>query len=325
MSRLKVAVIGVGYLGRFHAAKYTAIDGVELVGVADIDQSQSQTVARQLGCRAFADYRELIGRVDAVSIVVPTSAHYGVSRDFIENGVDVLIEKPITTRLDEADALIRLAGERGRLIQVGHLERFNPALVALGPRIGRVRFIESHRLSPYQPRGTDVSVVLDLMIHDIDIILHLAGSPVEEIRAAGLSVISDHEDIANARLAFANGCVANVTASRLATRSERKMRLFQPDAYMTIDFAHRQATVVSPATEGQAGTETIPGMQIERFDPEAGDALEDEIRAFVSAVRHRTPPVVDGRMGREALAVALAIMEQIREAGDAFKAIRERP
>ncbi len=325
MSRLRVAVIGVGYLGRFHAAKYAAIDGVELVGVADIDPAQSQAVARQLGCRSFSDYRELIGRVDAVSIVVPTSAHYGVSLDFIENGVDVLIEKPITTGLDEADTLIRLAAERSRLIQVGHLERFNPALVALGPRIGQVRFIESHRLSPYQPRGTDVSVVLDLMIHDIDIILHLAASPVQEIRAAGLAVISGHEDIANARLAFANGCVANVTASRLATRSERKMRLFQQDAYMTVDFAHRQATVVSPATEAQPGTGTIPGMQIEKLTPDAGDALDDEIRAFVSAVRHRTPPVVDGRMGREALAAALAIIEQIRKAGDAFKAIRERP
>ena len=327
MSTLKVAVIGVGYLGRFHAAKYAAIEGVELVGVADTRRTQAEAVAREVGCRAFADYRELIGRVDAVSIVVPTPDHFAVSRDFLENDVDVLIEKPITTRLDEADALIRLAEDRGRLIQVGHLERFNPVVVALSPRIGPVRFIESHRLSPYQPRGTDVSVVLDLMIHDIDIILNLVASTVNEIRAAGIAVVSDHVDIANARLAFANGCVANVTASRLATRSERKMRLFQPDAYMTIDFAHHQATIVRPALEGEGQTETgiIPGMQIERLDLGAGDALEDEIRAFVTAVRHRSPPVVSGRMGREALAIALAIMEQIQTGADAFTAIRERP
>lgn len=315
MSRLRVAVIGVGYLGRFHAAKYAGIDGVELVAVVDRDAHQAAEVAREVGTRAVDDHRHLLGRVDAVSVVVPTPAHYAVARDFLEHGADVLIEKPITTRLDEADELIRIAAARGRFIQVGHLERFNPAVVALRERIAAVRFIESHRLSLFKPRCTDVSVVLDLMIHDLDLILHLVGSAVTEIRAAGISVVSPHLDIANARLAFANGCVANVTASRLATRNERKMRLFQPDAYLTIDFGNHTATVIRPDATAAADAGGLPGMHTERRTLDAGDALDDEIRSFVTAVRRRSVPEVTGEMGRDALRLALAIMDRIERDG----------
>jgi predicted dehydrogenase len=320
MPPLKAAVIGVGYLGRFHAAKYAALPDVVLVGVADTRAAQAEAVARDLGCRAFGDHRELIGRVDAVSIVVPTPAHFTVSRDFLENGVDVLIEKPITTRLDEADALIRLAEARGRLIQVGHLERFNPALQAARPHIGRVRFIDSHRLSPYQPRGTDVSVVLDLMIHDIDLILSVAAGPLEEIRAAGMALVSAHTDIASARLTFASGCVANLTASRLAARSDRKMRLFQSDGCLTVDFGRHQTTLLRPAPRdpAPADTEGMAGLRIEKLDPGPGDALAAEIRAFVTAVRRRAEPVVSGRQGRAALAVALEIMDAIQRGTETF-------
>ena len=320
MDKLRVGVVGVGYLGRYHAAKYAGIEGVELVGVVDSDRRRAEGVAREVGCRPLTDHRRLLGKVDAVSIVVPTPAHYAVSRDFLEHDVDVLIEKPITTRLDEADALIELAEQRGLLIQVGHLERFNPAVVALRERIGQVRFIESHRLSLFKPRGTDVSVVLDLMIHDIDIILNFVSSEVSQIHAAGIAVISDHVDIANARLAFANGCVANVTASRLATRNERKMRLFQRDAYIAIDFAHHTATVIRPDPAAAAGPDAcaIPGMQMESHKLAAGDALDAEIRAFVAAVRRRSVPEVTGQMGRDALKVALIIMAQIQQGTDAL-------
>jgi len=306
-------VVGVGYLGRFHAAKYAGIEDVALVGVVDADPARAATVAGEVGTTAFTDHRTLLGRVDAVSVAVPTPAHYGVARDFLEHDTDVLIEKPITTRLDEADRLIAIAAERGRIIQVGHLERFNPAVTALADRIGDVRFIESHRLSLFQPRGTDVSVVLDLMIHDIDIILNFVRSEVREIRAAGIAVVGPHLDIANARLAFANGCVANVTASRLATRNERKMRLFQHDAYIAIDFGNHAATVIHPDPAAGPDACAIPGMRAETRQLAAGDALDDEIRSFVAAVIGRRRPEVTGAMGRDALKIALGIMEQIRQ------------
>ena len=311
MSKLRVGVIGVGYLGRFHAAKYAAIDDVDLVGVVDTDKARARQVARDLGTAAYTDHSALLNQVDAVSIVVPTPAHYAISRAFLSRDVDVLIEKPMTTSLREADGLIDLAEQRGLIIQVGHLERFNPAVVALRDRIRQVRFIESHRLSVYKERCTDVSVVLDLMIHDIDIILNFVRSEVREIRAAGIAVISPSVDIANARLEFDNGCVANVTASRISMRNERKMRLFQRDAYISIDFANHAATIVRPE-EGPADACPVPGMAMEALQWEQGDALDAEIRAFVDAVKRRLAPEVTGQMGRDALKIALSIMEQIQ-------------
>jgi predicted dehydrogenase len=312
MSRLRVAVVGVGYLGRFHAAKYAGIEGIDLVGVADSDRDRAEAVAAEVGCRAYGDYRRLLGEVDAVSIVVPTPAHFDVGRDFLAHGTDVLIEKPITVTLAQADALIELAQSRGRLIQVGHLERFNPALVAARDRIGDPRFIEARRLNTYTPRGTDVPVVLDLMIHDIEIILNLVPAPLRKIRAGGMRVVSPRADVAGARLEFANGCVANLTASRLAACSERRLHLYQADGCLEVDFGQRRFAAVR--TDAAAPP---PGLRTETRQLAAGDALADEIRSFVDAVSRRRPPEVTGEMGRAALDVALRIMAQIDGAGGA--------
>ena len=311
MSRLRVGVVGTGYLGKFHAEKYARMDEAELVGVVDTDWERAEAVAGPLGTTAYTDHRDLIGRVDAVSVVVPTPAHFAVSRDFLENDVDVLIEKPMTATLAEAEALIELAESRGLIIQVGHLERFNSAVVALNGIVSTPMFIESHRLSQFQPRGTDVSVVLDLMIHDIDIILNFVRSEIREIRAAGVSVISNHVDIANARLEFAGGCVANVTASRISAKSQRKIRLFQKDAYISVDFASHEITIIRQDGDPADGG-IIPGMSIDQRCFTHGDALDDELRAFVRSVIRREASEVTGQMGRDALKIALSIMDQIQ-------------
>lgn len=310
--KLRVAVVGTGYLGKFHAEKYAKMEDVDLVGVVDINQAQAEDVARRLKTQAYISHHDIIGKVDAVSVVVPTPAHYIVSKDFLENDVDVLIEKPMTLTLAEADRLIAYSEKKGLIIQVGHLERFNPAVVALRDKkiLSRPLFIESHRLSIFQPRGTDVSVVLDLMIHDIDIILNFVRAEVKNIHAAGVGVVTRHIDIANARLEFENGCVANVTASRISTKNERKIRLFQPDAYISVDFAERNITVIKKSENNQNGL--IPGMQIDQLNFSQRDALEDELNAFVGSVRRREVPAVTGQMGREALRVALSIMDQIQ-------------
>ena len=311
MRKTRVAVVGVGYLGKFHAEKYARMPDVELVGVVDIDANLSKQVAAENQTKAFSDYRALFGKVDAVSVVVPTPSHFSISRDLLTHQIDLMIEKPITTTLNEADQLIDIATSQNRLIQVGHLERFNSAVVALRDIIQKPRFIESHRLSTYKPRATDVSVVLDLMIHDIDIILNLVSSEVDHIHAAGIPVVSNYVDIANARLEFTSGCVANVTASRISTKNERKMRLFQRDAYISIDFANHEATIVRK--DDQADDQgLIPGMGIEKRVFDKGDALDDELRAFVQAVQRREPPPVTGQMGRDALETALDVMSQIQ-------------
>lgn len=310
MKTIKVAVIGVGYLGNFHAEKYTHMEGVELVGVVDNDIARAQEVARQHGTQAFSDYRQLLDQVNAVSIAVPTPNHFEISRDFLNQGADVLIEKPITTSLAEADELIRLADEKKLIIQVGHLERFNPAVLALEDKITVPRFIESHRLSTFKERGTDVSVVLDLMIHDIDIILNFVRSELTCIHAAGIPVITNQADIANARLTFANGCVANVTASRISTKNERKIRLFQQNAYISVDFANHEIDIISKNARHTSGI--IPGMKREHLSFTHGDALDDELKAFIKAVRQRSPAAVTGQMGRDALKIALSIMQQIQ-------------
>jgi predicted dehydrogenase len=310
MEKLKVGVIGAGYLGRFHAEKYARMEDVDLVAVVDTDEAAAKRTAEKCATAAAADYRTLFGRVDAVSIVVPTSLHFPISRDFLEHGIDVLIEKPMTASLKEADELIHIAESRGLLIQVGHLERFNPAVLALEGEAAAPLFIESNRLSLYQPRGTDVSVVLDLMIHDIDIILNLVRSETIDIRAAGLPVIGNQVDIANARLAFAGGAVANVTASRVSLKNERTLRLYQRDAFFAVDFANRSITVIRPGDPVDNDC-PIPGMKMmqQRFDE--SDALEDELRSFVRSVKDRREPEVTGKMGRDALRVALSVMAQI--------------
>jgi len=321
MKRLRVGVVGVGYLGRFHAEKYASMDAVDLVGVADTNMSQAASIAGKYRTTAYSTYQDLFGKVDAVSIVVPTPSHYTVAMDFLENDVDVLIEKPMTTTLEEADELIRFADSKGLIIQVGHLERFNPAVVALKDIVAKPMFIESHRLSIYKDRGTDVSVVLDLMIHDIDIILNFVRSEVSEIRAAGIPVIAENVDIANARLEFQSGCVANVTASRISTKNERKIRLFQKDAYVSVDFTSQEITVIQQNSKKDDGL--IPGMEIKQLCFTKSDALEDEIKSFVQSVANRKVPQVTGQMGRDALKIALNIMEQIKNSASRLSDFRK--
>jgi predicted dehydrogenase len=316
MNKLRVGVVGAGYLGRFHAEKYARMDNVELVGVVDIDKFQAEEVAGRFNTKAYLHHKHLFGKVDAVSIVVPTPAHFSVAKDFLENNIDVLIEKPMSETTEQADELIDFAKSRNLIIQVGHLERFNPAVVALRDIIKQPMFIESHRLSIYKDRCTDVSVVLDLMIHDIDIILNFVRSEIVNIHAAGIPVISGHVDIANARLEFKSGCVANVTASRISTKNERKIRLFQKDTYISVDFANQGITVIQRNDKVKGGL--IPGMEIKQLSFAKGDALEDELKSFVKTVRRRENPEVTGQMGRDALKIALSIMKQIRDTNRRF-------
>jgi len=306
---IKVGVIGVGYLGRFHAEKYAHLQGVELVGVADLNQARAVEIAQALGTGAFADYRQLLPEVAAVSVAVPTSGHFAVVKDALEAGCRVLVEKPISVSVAEADALVGLARERGLTLMVGHLERFNSAMEELKARVTAPRFIESHRLSFFKERGTDVDVVLDLMIHDLDHVLNLVPSPVKEIRAAGISVLTDRIDLANARLEFTDGCIANLTASRMSFKSMRKFRLFQSDAYLAVDFENRELTVAFKK-EGAMGP--IPGVALEtrRFPQE--DILNKEIVAFVEAIKTGQEAPVSGEAGRAALNLALDIMAEMK-------------
>lgn len=303
---LRAAVIGVGYLGRFHAQKYAALPDVELVGVADPNPATAERVAQELGTTTFASHRELFGKVDLASIASNTENHHAIARDCLAAGLHVLVEKPVTVTVAEADELIALADTGQRILQVGHLERYNPAWLAVRDKIGAPLFFEAHRMAPFKPRGIDVSVVLDLMIHDLDLILPLVGSPIKEIRASGVSVLTDGVDIANARLEFANGCVANITASRTSTASLRRMRIFQHNEYLSVDFGERKVGVTRKSDALIEGESPITTDSVQQ---PPGDALMTEIQAFVASVRAGQPlaGACTGHDGREALAVALEI------------------
>src|SRR5512139_200485 len=249
---VRAAVVGVGYLGALHAEKYASLPGVELVGVVDADAARAAAIGAKVGAPAIARLEDLFGRIDCASIAVPTPAHFTVASALLTNGIDVLVEKPITATLDEGRALVDLAAAHGRILQVGHLERFNPAIRALAGVITRPRFIECHRLAPFGERGTDVDVILDLMIHDLDVILSLVHDRVERVEGVGIKVLSEHIDIANARLRFANGCIANVTASRVALKRERKIRIFQADTYVSVDYGEKHVRVCR-RLPGEAG------------------------------------------------------------------------
>jgi predicted dehydrogenase len=309
--KIRTAVVGVGYLGRFHAQKYAQFTDCELIAVVDSNAETRERVAAELGTRALAEARELIGQVDAVSVATPTAAHFGIARDFLAGGAHVLVEKPITESPAEARELIRLAGERGRVLQVGHLERFNAAILAAEPYLRAPRFIECHRLAPYRERGTDVNVVLDLMIHDIDIVQTIVGAPVATIDAIGTPVFSEEIDIANARLSFANGCVANVTASRVSMKTERKLRLFSPDdeAYLSIDLQQKILTLIRKRPGVPSGGQLPVTIEEQSFDQ--GDALKAEIESFLGCIRSGRPPVVSGEAGLRALETAIRITEQV--------------
>lgn len=304
MKKLKCAVIGTGYLGKFHAEKYALLPDCELVAVVDINQKAAQAVADKHGAQALTDYSSLLNTVDAVSIVVPTTLHHQVAKDFLNAGVHVLVEKPITVTVEEADELIAIAAAKNLILQVGHLERFNPAVLGLDKE-EKPLFIESHRLSPFNPRANDVSVVLDLMIHDIDIILALVDSGIERIDVSGTPVLTQGTDIANARLTFKNGCVANVTASRISMKMERKMRLFRPSSYISVDFQNRILSKYQTGTKEMfAG---IPEIIREESTFDSADALLEEIKHFVNCIQTGENPLVSGVAGRRALATAIEI------------------
>ena len=310
MTPIRTAVVGCGHFGRFHAEKYAALPDAELVAVVDCDVEAAKGLAERFGVLALSDAAALAGRAEAASVVVPTGAHCAVASGLLEAGLHVLVEKPIAASLAEADALIALAARRGRILQVGHLERFNAAVLALSDVLERPLFVESHRIAPFKPRGTDVDVVLDLMIHDIDLIQALVGAPLESVDAVGVPVLSATDDIANARLRFAGGCIANVTASRVSLKSERRMRIFQRDAYLSIDF---QAGEASIARKGQG--QSFPGMPeigLERRRFADNDPLRLEIEAFVAAIRGTRPVAVSGAAGRDALATALRINQALQ-------------
>ena len=318
MKKIRAAVIGVGYLGRFHAQKYAQAADCELVAVSDSRQEARDKVAAEVGSRAVADYRELLGAVDAVSVVTPTPAHFSIARDFIEAGAHVLVEKPITETVEEARQLIDLAARHERVLQVGHLERFNAAILAAEPHLRTPRFVECHRMAPYRERGTDVNVVLDLMIHDIDIVQTIVGSPITSIDAIGTPVFSDEIDICNARIRFANGCVANATASRVSMKTERKLRVFVDDAYLSLDLQQKILTVIRRRT-----TNDPPGplpAVIEEQSLDQGDALKAEIESFLECIRAGGAPVVSGEAGLRALETAMRITEQVTHSLAARKA-----
>ncbi|MGA7103829.1 MAG: Gfo/Idh/MocA family oxidoreductase [Candidatus Deferrimicrobiaceae bacterium] len=307
---LRVGVIGVGYLGRLHAQKMASFDDVVLVGVCDADPERGKAVAEEFGTSFRTDTRKLLREVDAVSIAVPTSAHFRVAMEAIRAGVHVLLEKPIAATVREGRALVREAAARRQVFQIGHLERFNPAVISAASVLKEPRFVECHRLGIFGGRGTDVDVVLDLMIHDIDLILSFVRSPVARIQAVGVPVISPNIDIANARLSFANGCVANVTASRVSARKQRKIRIFQEDAYLAMDFVEHTIQIYRRIfPQGQGGTAEITG---ELLETEKGDVLRDEIRSFVDCARTGAAPRVSGADGLAALEVAFRILRKMK-------------
>ena len=309
MQKIRTAVIGVGYLGRFHAQKYAQAQGCELLAVVDARPEAREQVAAELNTRPLADHRELLGKVEAVSVVTPTPAHFAIAREFLESGAHVLVEKPITETPAQARDLITIAARARRVLQVGHLERFNAAILAAMPFLNAPRFVECHRLAPYRERGTDVNVVLDLMIHDIDIVQTIVGAPISTIDAIGTPVFSEEIDIANARIRFANGCVANATASRVSLKTERKLRVFEDDAYLSLDLQQKILTVIRKRT-AQDGPGPLP-VTIEEQSLEQGDALKAEIDSFLGCIRDGKPPVVPGEAGLTALETAMRITELV--------------
>jgi predicted dehydrogenase len=304
MDKMRVAVIGVGNLGKHHARVYTELPDVELAGVVDIDARAAERVARRLGVSAYARLSDIPGTLDGVSVVVPTEAHRPVALEALDRGANVLIEKPIALDMAEATTIIDRARQKGLVLQVGHIERFNPAILALKKILTRVGFIEVHRLAPYKLQGTEVGVVLDLMIHDIDIVLSIVDSPIREIRAVGIPVLSANEDIANARLSFENGCIANMTASRISFEKMRKIRIFQSNAYISLDYQNQEGMIYR--TEGSR-------IVREKMPLEKDEPLKLEIKSFLECVRASQKPIVPGEHGRQALRVASDITRLLQE------------
>jgi predicted dehydrogenase len=308
--KLRAAVIGVGYLGRFHAQKYKMIPEVELVGVSDSRKERGEEVAKELGVPHFEDLNKLAGMVDMATIAASTTNHYEIAKLLLQKGVNIFVEKPMTVRSEEAKELCGLAKEKGLLIQVGHVERFNPAMISAQKVLKRPLFIEVHRLAPFTPRGADVDVVLDLMIHDLDVIASLVQSPVKTVSAVGVPVLTKLVDIANARLEFESGTIVNVTASRVSLQTTRKFRVFEKDKYLSIDFSKGSVDLLTKTGDWVGG---IPPLNHESWSLEKGDALLTETRSFVDCVKNKKRPVVSGEDGCAALQLAEKILENIRE------------
>lgn len=307
---IRAGVIGVGYLGRLHARKLASFEDIRFVGVHDADPERAKAVAAEVGTEAFGDPGALLAQVDAVTVAVPTTAHYRVAMQAIRSGVHLLLEKPLAARLREGRALVREAASRGLVFQVGHLERFNNAVRQAVALLREPRFIECHRLGPFGGRGTDVDVVLDLMIHDLDLILSLVDAPVVRIQAVGVPVISSTVDIANVRLSFAGGCIANLTASRVSAKKQRKIRVFQEDAYVSMDFVEQAIQIIRRTRpEGPAGA---PELFAQTLETEKGDSLLEEVRSFLDCVRTGSAPRVSGADGLAALELAFRILRKMR-------------
>lgn len=309
MKPIRTAVIGVGHQGRWHADKFAALPNAELVAVVDANTGSREKAASELNVRGVADYRTILQEIDAVSIATPTPSHFEIVKACLENNVHVLVEKPLTSTVAEAAELVTLARGKNLILQVGHLERFNPAVMAVAPHVNEPRFIESLRIAPYKPRGLDVSVVLDLMIHDIDLIHSFARSRMVKVDAVGTSIFSSNIDIANARITFANGCVANVTSSRISLKTERAIRIFEGSAYHSIDLFAKSAT--SYRTKSGAAVESPDDISIDASSYEASDALLVQAEAFLDSIAGGPPPLVDGKTALQALETAVAISEQI--------------
>ncbi len=303
MKQVKVAVIGAGHLGKIHARIYSQCKEVELIGICDIDQKKAKIVATDFQTKSFADYKRLLDKIDAVSIATPTSKHFSIAKDFLAHKVHVMVEKPITTTLVEAEKLVTLARKNRRILQVGHVERFNPAIRVIQRLCQDPKFIECHRLSPYPKRGTDVSVVLDLMIHDIDIILSLVKSPLKSYHALGVNVLSSCADIANTRLLFKNGTVCNITASRISDDAMRKIRIFQKDSYISLDYIS-QKIIYYKKTSAKIIKKEI---RVTKKEP-----LVEELHSFIRCIKKGKSPVVCGEDAKEALAIALSLTRQIQ-------------
>ena len=308
-ANIRVGVVGVGYLGKFHAKIYANMEGVDLAGVADNNAQTAQHIAAQYGCQAYTDSNDLLGKVDAVSIVVPTVYHLKIAQPFLKAGVHMLMEKPVAPSYEESLQLVELAEKANVVFQVGHLERFNAGVMALADRVKNPRFIEAHRLSPFVARATDVDVITDLMIHDIDIILSLMNSEIDQINAAGTPVITNHIDIANVRLGFKNGAVANVTASRVSTKRYRRIRIFEQQHYYGLNYDDQQLEIASALPPKDE--EGWPEITTETIHLEPCLPLDAELAAFIDSVRTNTPPLVTGRVGLEAVRVANIIKENM--------------
>ncbi len=319
-NKLKVGVIGVGHLGEYHVQKYKALSNVELVGLVDADPYRAKEISARYDVKVYGHHEEILAQVDAVSLAVPTEMHFEVAKDVLSRSVHLLIEKPITYEIEPADIMVNMAREKNLVFQVGLVERFNPAVVKMESLLTQPVFLESHRMNEFTARGLDVDVVLDLMIHDLDIILHNVKSEIREVHAVGMSVITGKTDIANARIVFEDGTVANLTASRVSSQNLRKIRVFQPNAYISVNCLKREISVIKLDNE-VADLNNFPQLTPDKTKFPGRDPLADEIASFVDAVVNKSAPVVSGDDGRRALEVALGIIDQIERGSRNFQPI----